>query len=97
MADGRLRSTALVLSQAYPEAVAGTPSSFSFSPSTDVFELSYTPNHHVDAPTVVFVPTSVHYPRGYCAQTTGAGSSRGGGATCSRWTTGPRPGGSRSR
>ena len=40
MADGRLRSTALVLSQAYPEAVAGTPSSFSFSALTGVFELA---------------------------------------------------------
>jgi endoglycosylceramidase len=71
MADGRLRSSALALSQAYPEAVAGTPSSFGYSPSTDVFDLSYTPNHRVHAPTVVFVPTSLHYLRGYCAQTTG--------------------------
>jgi endoglycosylceramidase len=66
-----LRSTALVLSQTYPEAVAGTPTSFSFSAGTGVFNLSYVPNHHVHAPTVVFVPTSVHYPRGYCAQTKG--------------------------
>jgi endoglycosylceramidase len=71
MADGRLRSTALVLSQTYPEAVAGIPTSFSFSPTTDVFDLSYVPNHRVHAPTVVFVPTSVHYQRGYCALTTG--------------------------
>ncbi len=71
MADGHVRSTALVLSQAYPEAVAGTPSAFSFSPVTDVFDLSYVPNHRVHAPTVVFVPTSVHYPGGYCARSTG--------------------------
>ncbi len=71
MANGRLRSTALVLSQAYPEAVAGTPSSFGFSPSADVFDLSYTPNHRVHAPTVVFVPTSLHYPQGYCAHAAG--------------------------
>jgi len=71
MADGRLRSTALVLSQAYPEAVAGIPSSFSFSPVTGDFALAYTPNHRVHAPTVVFVPTSLHYPRGYCAQASG--------------------------
>ncbi len=32
MADGRLRSTALVLSQVYPQAVAGTPVSFGYSP-----------------------------------------------------------------
>jgi hypothetical protein len=71
MADDRLRSSALVLGQTYPEAVAGIPSSFGFSPSTDVFDLSYTPNHHIDAPTVVFVPTALHYRRGYCADTTG--------------------------
>jgi endoglycosylceramidase len=72
MADGRLRSTAQVLSQAYPEAVAGTPSSFSFSPETDDFELAYAANHRVHAPTVVFVPTSIHYRRGYCARASGA-------------------------
>jgi endoglycosylceramidase len=71
MADGRLRSSALVLSRAYPEAVAGIPSSFGYSPSTDVFDLSYTPNHRIHAPTVVFVPTSLHYPQGYCTRTEG--------------------------
>ena len=35
MADGRLRSTARVLSQTYPQAVAGVPISFGFSPSTE--------------------------------------------------------------
>ena len=64
MADGHLRSTAQVLSQAYPEAVAGTPSSFSFSPVTDVFELAYVPNHRVHAPTVVFVPDLGALPAG---------------------------------
>ena len=71
MADGHLRSTAYVLSEAYPEAVAGTPLAFAYSPLSDVFTLTYTPNHSVHAPTVVFVPTSVHYTRGYCARTTG--------------------------
>ncbi len=67
MADGRLRSTALVLSQVYPQAVAGTPISFSYSPLSNIFHLSYVPNQHVHAPTVVFVPTEVHYRHGYCA------------------------------
>ena len=57
MADGRLRSTALVLSRAYPQAVAGTPISFDFSPSTSVFDLAYVPDHRIHAPTVIFVPT----------------------------------------
>ena len=72
MANGRLRSTARVLSRAYPQAVAGTPIRYSFSPATDVFDMAYVPNHHVHAPTLVFVPTALHYRHGYCARTTGA-------------------------
>ncbi len=72
MADGRLRSTARVLSRAYPEAVAGVPISFGYSPSRGVFHLAYVPNHRVHAPTVVFVPTAVRYRDGYCARATGA-------------------------
>jgi endoglycosylceramidase len=72
MADGHLRSTAEVLSRVYPQAVAGTPLQFSFSPQTDVFDMSYVPNHRVHAPTLIFVPTGIHYRHGYCARTTGA-------------------------
>jgi endoglycosylceramidase len=71
MSDGRLRSTAWVLSRTYPEAVAGRPTAFSFSPDTGAFSLSYEPNHRVHAPTVIFVPTAIHYPHGYCASVTG--------------------------
>jgi endoglycosylceramidase len=72
MANGRLRSTAMVLSQVYPQAVAGVPVSFSYSPLSDVFNLAFVPNHRIHAPTVVFVPTELHYPNGYCARATGA-------------------------
>src|SRR5271157_4671217 len=72
MADGRLRSTALVLSRTYPQAVAGVPISYDFSPTTDVFRLDYVPDHRIHAPTVIFVPTGVHYPHGYCARASGA-------------------------
>jgi endoglycosylceramidase len=72
MADGRLRSTADVLSRVYPQAVAGTPLRFSFSPQTDIFDMEYAPNHRVHAPTLIFVPTQVHYRHGYCARTRGA-------------------------
>jgi endoglycosylceramidase len=77
--DGHLRTTAYVLSQAYPQAVAGSAISFDYSPTTDVFRLRYTANHRVHAPTVIFVPTQLHYAHGYCARTTGARivSSRG--------------------
>ena len=70
--DGRLRTTAWVLSRTYPQAVAGIPTSFSFSPDTGDFDLSYVPNHRVHVPTVIFVPTEIHYPHGYCASVTGA-------------------------
>ena len=72
MADGRLRSTARVLSRAYPEAVAGIPLSFGYSPPSGTFHLVYVPNHRVHAPTVVFVPTEIRYPHGYCARVSGA-------------------------
>ena len=72
MANGHLRSTARVLSRAYPQAVTGTPLRFSYAPATDVFDMAYVPNHHIHAPTLVFVPTALHYPHGYCARTTGA-------------------------
>ena len=90
MADGRLRSTARVLSRAYPEAVAGVPISFGYSPASGVFHLAYVPNHRVHAPTVVFVPTELHYPHGYCAHASGPGWRLAGAATCWRWTTARR-------
>ena len=80
MADGRLRSTALALSRTYPQAVAGVPVSYDFSPTTGVFHLAYVPNHHVRAPTVIFVPTALHYRHGYCARTTGARVTSGQGS-----------------
>ncbi len=63
---GQLRSTAFALSRAYPQAVAGIPLSFSFSTRTDVFHLAYVPDRRIHAPTIVFVPTELHYPHGYC-------------------------------
>ncbi len=69
---GTLRATARVLSRTYPEAIAGRPVSVSFNPATGAFHLVYRPNRSVHAPTVVFVPTQIHYPHGYCAQVTGA-------------------------
>ena len=68
---GQLKTTARVLSRTYPEAVAGRPIAFDYSPDTDVFHLSYAPNHRLHAPTVVFVPTQIHYSRGYCAKVSG--------------------------
>jgi endoglycosylceramidase len=72
MADGRLRSVAYALSRVYPEAVSGTPRAISFDPATGGFSLRYTARRAGGAPTVVFVPTTVDYPRGYCARASGA-------------------------
>jgi endoglycosylceramidase len=70
-ATGALAPTAQSLSRAYPQAVAGTPVSFAFDPTTAKFHMYYVPKDHVTAPTVVFVPVAVHYPKGYCADVTG--------------------------
>jgi endoglycosylceramidase len=60
-----------VLSETYAQAIAGSPISMKFDPSTAAFHLSYRADHAVTAPTVIFVPVSRHYPDGYCAEVTG--------------------------
>jgi endoglycosylceramidase len=69
--DGTLSPIVQSLSRAYPQAVAGTPISFSFDPGSGEFHLLYIPNPSIAAPTVVFVPVSVHYPHGYRSQVFG--------------------------
>ncbi|HUO47366.1 MAG TPA: cellulase family glycosylhydrolase [Acidimicrobiales bacterium] len=70
-ADGNLAPTAASLSRTYPMAVAGTPTSFTFDPSTAEFHLDYVANPLAAAPTLVFVPVARHYPAGYCATAVG--------------------------
>ena len=70
-AKGRLRPTVDALSRTYPEAIAGRPQSVSFDPTSAAFHLVYLPDHAVRAPTVIFVPTQIHYPNGYCARVSG--------------------------
>ena len=69
--DGQLAPTAAVLGQVYPQAVAGTPVSFSFDPTTGRFQLVYVPSSRIRAPTVVAVPAAGHYPNGYCTTVQG--------------------------
>ena len=71
MADGQLRSTAFVLSEVYPEAVAGTPLSMAFDPGTRRFSFTYRAAAALGAPTVIQVPVQIQYPSGYCAAVTG--------------------------
>ncbi|MGD0321211.1 MAG: cellulase family glycosylhydrolase [Acidimicrobiales bacterium] len=69
--SGKLRPTALALSQVFAEAVAGSPTSMSFDSSTGAFDLSYTPDPAVRAATLVVVPKTGHYLHGYCAAVSG--------------------------
>ncbi len=61
-----------VLSETYASAVAGTPTSMYFDPTTGSFTLRYRSNPTITAPTVIVVPVSTHYPHGYCLRTSGA-------------------------
>jgi len=61
-----------VLSQTYASAVAGTVTATSFDPGTAAFSLHYLSNPNITAPTVIVVPTSIHYRQGYCARVAGA-------------------------
>jgi endoglycosylceramidase len=76
--DGKLRPIARVLARTYPEAIAGRPVTLNFDPATARFRLSYRPVQTHGSPTVIFVPTSIHYPHGYCAR------ARGGAVTSAR-------------
>jgi endoglycosylceramidase len=69
--DGHLRATARALARTYPQAIAGRPTSLSFDPASGAFHLAYVPDHAVHAPTIIFVPTQIHYPTGYCARVSG--------------------------
>jgi endoglycosylceramidase len=71
MSNGQLRPTAQVLARTYPEAIAGQPTSLSFNPTSGAFHLVFVPDRGIHAPTVIFVPTQVHYPDGYCARVSG--------------------------
>ena len=63
--DGSLSPTVSALARVYPQAVSGTPVSFSFDPRSKEFHLLYVPKAGIDAPTVIAVPTSLDYPHGY--------------------------------
>jgi endoglycosylceramidase len=71
MENGRLRQTARVLAQTYPEAIAGLPTTVANTDSSATFRLVYAPNHHIRAPTVIFVPTKLDDTNGYCARVSG--------------------------
>ncbi|KAI8060176.1 glycoside hydrolase superfamily [Gongronella butleri] len=59
--------------RAYPTAVAGTPTSYSFDESSATFKLAFTINTAIDAPTEIMLPPPV-YANGYNVAVTPAGS-----------------------
>ncbi|GFF35857.1 endoglycoceramidase [Aspergillus udagawae] len=60
-------------SRAYPAAVAGTPSSFSFDESSATFKLQFTSDPNIKAPTEIILPPST-FPNGYKVQVSPDGS-----------------------
>ena len=66
------RARARVLARAYPMATAGTPTAQSFVPRTGAFDLAYTPDPKVHAPTRIWIPVAYHYRHGYRVNATGA-------------------------
>ena len=69
--DGTYAPTVQALTRVYPQAIAGTPVSYSYDPKKREFHLFYVPKSTVDAPTVIFVPTTQSYPNGYRVQVVG--------------------------
>jgi len=72
------REKLAVLERPYPQAVAGTPTSYSYGSDTDVFRLDYSTarasgdgSFPAGSETDVYVPP-LHYPNGYSVQVTGA-------------------------
>jgi hypothetical protein len=53
-------------------AVAGTPGRFNFDARTGIFHMKYTASGGT-APTVISVPTAIHYPNGYQVKIKGGG------------------------
>ncbi|MER3453487.1 MAG: endoglycoceramidase [Acidimicrobiia bacterium] len=60
-----------VLVRAYPQAVAGRPTSFSFDLDTKEFRLDFAADGGITAPTVIFVPVERHYRGGYRVEVSG--------------------------
>ena len=61
-----------VVSETYPMATAGTPGPYAFDPATRIFTYTYAPDPSVRTPTLIFVPTALHYAKGYTVTVTGA-------------------------
>lgn len=63
-----------VLIRTYPQAIAGTPVSFSFDPASKAFTLVYDADPAIDAPTEIFIPVARHYGGHYTVSVEGPAS-----------------------
>jgi endoglycosylceramidase len=78
-ADGSIKPAAAVLSEAFPLAVAGTPTETRFDSGTGGFALEYVAARDDDASTIISVPQTGRYQSGYCLSLRGANAARRGG------------------
>jgi endoglycosylceramidase len=75
--DNLLRDKLALIERPYPQAVAGTPTSYGFDPETRRFELAYSTESPAGdrlprrLPTEVWIPR-IHYPSGYRVDARGA-------------------------
>lgn len=60
-------------SRAYPAAVAGTPKGFRFDEASGTFELRFTSDSSIEAPTEIILPAAT-FPNGYSVEISPAGS-----------------------
>ncbi len=65
---GQLRPIAKVLSQPYPQAVAGSLALMRYDAATHDFYLNYSADKNIKAPTLIAVPRR-NYPQGFCGRT----------------------------
>jgi endoglycosylceramidase len=82
-----------VLERPYPQAIAGTPTGFSYDTGSDVFQLSYSTSRAsgggafpAASETDVYVPAQ-HYRAGYSVQASGAAPISAAGASVLRLAT----------
>jgi endoglycosylceramidase len=67
--SGQLHSIATVLSEPYPEAIAGSPRLINYDVASQALHIDFMSNPKILAPTLIFVPARA-YPRGYCVRST---------------------------
>ena len=68
IANGKLCPASRSVSHVYPQAVSGTPISFSFDPASSHFHVLYVPNEEGDELTIIFCSVGALCAWIWCAQ-----------------------------